>query len=68
MKTAPSKIIVMVRGGLVQAVHTDDPSRIKVEVFDLDAGSFETPAERIDRESREAEYERRIDGMTEVRF
>ena len=68
MKTTPTKVVVMVHGGLVQAVHTDAPERIKVEVFDLDKASFETPEERTNRLAREAEYERRIEGMTEVGF
>ena len=59
-------IVVLVRGGLVQAVHTDTPERIEVNVYDLDEGSFETPTERAAREQRVAEYERAIGGMTEV--
>ena len=66
MKPAPSRIVIMVRGGLVQSIHTDALERTEIKVFDLDQGSFETPAEKANRQAREAEYERSIVGMIEV--
>ena len=46
MPANPIKVIVLVHGGLVQAVHTDSPEAVEIKVFDLDEASFETPAEK----------------------
>ena len=66
MPANPIKVIVLVHGGLVQAIHTDVPKAVEVQVFDLDQASFETSAERAKRESQEKEYQKAIQGMTAI--
>lgn len=61
-----TKVIILVHGGVVQAIHTDAPDQVEVQVFDLDQASFETPAERAKRESQEKEYQEAIQGMTAI--
>jgi len=68
-----TKIHILVRGGLVQSIHTDSPDTIQVEVhdFDLFDGATDDDIIRafgrlVGAEEYEKELERKTDGMYQI--